>query len=93
MMFGKKCGLDPKKKAIEELLGYLDEKDGEELGEVVKPKSIEVTKIEKSAEPDEEMPEVEGMEKAEGVEGSESTKMSEEELAELIEAIQSKLGA
>lgn len=83
-MFGK---MDPKKKALEELMSHLDSRDGEELGEVVKPKGvgIEMTKVEKMGEPDGD--EVPGMGSDEGDKAS----MSEEEIQELIEALQSKL--
>lgn len=86
-----KCGLDPKKKAIDELMGYLDGKDDEELGSAVKPKGlgVEVTKVEKLGGEGEEMPE--GEELA-AVEGEAKPKMSDEEISELIEALQSKLG-
>lgn len=97
-----------KEKAIQELMSYLDEKDGEELGSVIKPKkaAVEITKIE-GGEPDGD----EGMEsKSPGVHGEPDgdeamammdkgdaegaePKMSEEEMEELIEALQSKLGA
>jgi hypothetical protein len=74
-----------KKKAIEELMCYLDQKDGDELGSAMKPKEaeIEVTKVEGMGEPE-----------AEAVVAEEGTepKMSDEELEELIQAIQSKLG-
>ena len=89
---------DAKKKAIEELMAHLDMKDGEELGSAINPKAIEVTKIE--GEPDGDEAKSPGMHgepdgdeaapmEAEGAE----PKMSPEEMEELIEAIQSKLGA
>lgn len=70
-------GMDPKKKVLEELMSYLDEKDGAELGEAMKPKGVEVAVEEVSEVP--------------APEGEASPQMSEEELAELIEAIQSKI--
>ena len=84
---------DAKKKAIEELMAHLDQKDGDDLGSAMKPKEeiIEAPEMEKAEgmEPDgDEAPKVE-IETAQGAE----PKMSPEEMEELIEAIQSKLGA
>ena len=90
MMNGMK---EPKSKAIEELMAYLDGKDGEELGAAIKPKgaSIEMTKVEKLG--DEGHAEPDGDEGAVlEVEGDGSPKMSDEEMDELIQALQSKLG-
>lgn len=93
MLNGK---MDPKRKAIEELMAYLDSKDGEELGEVIKPKAaeVEVTKIDGSPEMGAEGEEGEKGEKPEilAVEGEAKPEMSEEELSELIEALQHKVG-
>lgn len=81
---------DAKKKAIEELMAHLDMKDGEELGAAIKPKEDPATPIEaekpEGIEPDgDEAPGI--------AEGDDSdSKMSPEEMEELIEAIQSKLG-
>lgn len=84
--------LDAKKKALEELMAHLDEKDGEELGAAIKPKEEPAVAVEIEAEkPEGVEPEVEGVAEVEG-EGS-GSKMSPEEMEELIEAIQSKLGA
>lgn len=92
MMDGK---MDARKRAIEELLAHLDMKDGEELGSVVKPKdvAVEAISVKKPGEPDgDEGMDAPGM--APGSEGDDSgSKMSDEELDELIQAIQSKLGA
>lgn len=85
---------DPKSKALEELMAYLDQKDGEELGEVIKPKGmgVEVTKVEKiggeHGEPDGDEMTPEGLSDGEAQPG-----MSDEEMDELIEALQSKLGS
>lgn len=85
--------MNAKQKAIDELMGYLDDRDGKDLEEAMKPKidGAEVPEVESvdgdSAEPVGE----EAM--AVGVEGEAAPKMSEDELAELIEAIQSKLGS
>lgn len=83
--------MDPKKKAIEELMAHLDMKDGNDLGDDMKPKgaAVEVTKIgamDGDQEPDDD--------DSPGVmsDGVDKPKMSDEELQELIEAIQSKLG-
>ena len=89
MMNGKMSGaIDPKKKAIEELMQHLDQKDDMELGEIVKPKAVEVLPEEMSehAEPDGDEAVAIQMEG-----GSEKPEMSPEELEELIEALQSKL--
>jgi hypothetical protein len=88
MMFG----MDPKKKALQELMSHLDMKDGKDLGAAMKPKAgIEVTKIENlgpgHTEPDADTSP--GM----SADGGDKPKMSDDELQELIEAIQSKLGA
>ncbi len=79
--------INTKKKIIEELMSYLDNKDGQDLGDAMKPKGVgvEVTKIEnlgdkEHSQPDDEMQEVSKPE------------MNDDELAELIEAIQSKIG-
>lgn len=91
MMDGMK---DPKSKALEELMAYLDQKDGEELGAAVKPQGmgVEVTKIEKlggeHGEPDGDEMKLEGMS-----DGESSAGMSEDEMDELIEALQAKLGS
>lgn len=75
--------MDAKKKALEELMGYLDGKDGEELGGALAPKP-DVAPVEAvGIEPGVEEVAIEGVEKPE---------LSEEEIAELIEALQSKLG-
>ncbi len=96
--------MDPREQAIQELLEYLSKRDSHDLGESLKPKGVEVTKVSAlggEGEPSElgestagekspgEAPEVEG---AGGSEGGEP-KMSEEELKEMIEALQSQLGA
>jgi hypothetical protein len=97
MMLGKKSGFDPKGKAIEELLSHLGMSDDKDLGDAVKPKvaSIEVAKIAKpdgQQEPDGD----EGMGMPGDQDGDEmgakKPEMSDEELQELIEALQSKLG-
>lgn len=92
-MFMKSDKMDPKKKVLEELMAHLDQKDGEELGQAIKPKGVglEVMKVEKLGD-ESELPEGLGEEPAlEAAEGSDP-KMSPEEIEELIEAIQSKLG-
>lgn len=84
-----------KKKAIDELMSYLDQKDGEELGDSLKPKDgmgVEVMKVDKLGDDEdgsagEESP---GMDM--GSEDPSKPKMSDEELEELIQAIQSKIG-
>jgi hypothetical protein len=96
-MKGSGMGFDPKKKAIDELMSYLDGKDGEELGSAMKPKDahgLEVTKIEAlgddgKPEGDEQSP---GVMPDEGGEGD-KPKMSPEEIEELIEALQAKVGS
>lgn len=92
-MLMKSGSMDPKKKVLEELMAHLDEKDGSELGDAMKPKGleVEVTKVGELGADGEEPILEEGAEVAS--EGAETPAMSEEELAELIEAIQSKLGA
>jgi len=81
---------DPKKQAIDELMQYLDGKDGEELGEVVKPKgpAIEVAKIEKVGD---EPSEAHGADDVAKMGDPSKPEMSDDEIAELIEALQSKL--
>lgn len=95
LMNGKSLGpVDHKSKAIEELMAYLDGKDGEELGSAMKPKEpvAEAAEIDPMAEGQMDQEGAEAAIAAEG--GSEAgSKMSDEEMAELIEAIQSKLGA
>lgn len=84
--------MNAKKRAIEELMAHLDEKDGEELGAAMKPKEEPVLEVES----EEKMPGTGG--EPDGDEGmkveveAEGSKMSPEEMEELIEAIQSKLG-
>ena len=84
------AGMDPKNKAIEELLAYLGEQDGMELGEAVKPKGVGIEAIKVEPMEGEEMAEGAGVSHGEP-DGDESG-MAPEELEELIEAIQSKLG-
>lgn len=76
-MHGK---FDAKNKALDELMAYLDQKDGEELGAAVKPPEPEI-EVEAEASP--------GGEEAAVVEAEgASPEMSEEELQQLIEALQ-----
>lgn len=86
--------MDPKKKAIEELMAHLDMKDGEDLGSAMKPKAVEVAAISDDGAPEPDGDESPGV-SADGSEvpqeGSEP-KLSDEEIAELIEALQSKMG-
>ncbi len=79
-------GMDAKKKALEDLMGHLDGKDGEELGAAVKPKAVEVTKVGVDADP--------GSDDGSGAmcEDEGKGKLSPEEIEEIIEALQSKLG-
>lgn len=82
-----------KKNAIDELMAYLDEKDGEDLGSAIKPKELEVEAVAvEGEEPGEVVAgnEVDPIGSPEGASGE--PQLSEEEVAELIEAIQSKLG-
>ena len=88
MMLGKFGKMDAKKKVIEELMSYLDGKDGEELKGAITPKAVV---IESEMKPEMECEKAEGLMLGAKEESSEP-KMSDEELQELIEAIQSKLG-
>jgi hypothetical protein len=92
MMFGKPA-MDPKKQALQELMAHLDMKDGKDLGDSMKPKgaAIEVAKI-GTTDGDQDGDESPGMHPGSMGDGGDS-KMSDDELAELIEALQSKLGA
>jgi hypothetical protein len=83
-----KIGFNPHKQALDELLGHLDKSDDEELGSAMKPKEggLEVTKVEASGDPEAIASSIE----SDG--NDDKPKLSDEEIAELIEAIQQKLG-
>lgn len=98
MMNGKSMGsFDPKKQAIEELMKYLDHRDGQDLGESMKPKGmgVEVTKVQKLGEDGspmtEDAEEITESPEEKVLEAKASPEMSDEEMDELIEALQSKL--
>lgn len=87
--------MDPNKSVLEELLKYLEGKDGMDLSEAMKPKDegLKVTQVEKIGD-EGDQPDGDEMAAIEAASGadSEKPKMSEEEIDELIEAMQSKLG-
>lgn len=89
--------MDAKDRVLQELMAHLDKKDGDDLGEAMKPKGmgLEVTKIDKIGDEPEDSNGDSGEEVSPGMEAQDgsSPKMSDEEMQELIEAIQSKLGA
>ncbi len=85
-----RMGFNPHQSAIEELLKHLDQSDDDDLGSAMKPKDaagVEVMKVE--AKPDGSEPD--GNESPGTSDGNEP-KLSDEEIQELIEALQSKLG-
>lgn len=93
MSFG---ALDAKKKVLADLMQHLDKRDDEGLQGALKPKGIEVKEVKAiggHGEPDgDEMPmgdddKVPGMPEHDGMGG-----MKEEEIKELIEALEQKLG-
>jgi hypothetical protein len=76
-------GFNPHSTAIEELLKHLDKGDDDELGMAMKPKSADLEVMKVEADPSgEESP---GMSSGE-------PKLTDEEIEELIEALQAKLG-
>jgi hypothetical protein len=90
---------DPRKKAIDELMSHLDKSDDDDLSSAMKPKGVEVTKVGVMGGDDDESqsPGIMDQDKDVG-DGTTETdsmggpKLSDEEIQELIEALQSKLG-
>lgn len=92
--------MDPKKNAIDELMKYLDQKDGDELGEAMKPKAPEGIEIAKVKVGDDSQgddqpsaaPGAGGDADAQPMDGD-KPQMSDDEIQELIEMLQQKLGS
>lgn len=84
---------DPHSTAIEELMKHLDKSDDDDLGVAMKPKAdgVEMTKI--GVTGDSDMDGDKDMSGGTPDMGDGGPKLSDDEIQELIEALQSKLGS
>lgn len=89
-----KMGFNPHSSALEELMRHLDKSDDDDLGAAMKPKGegVELTKIGVTGDPDDSGDGMDSDSDPDSATDDGKPKLSDEEIAELIEALQSKLG-